>query len=892
MSYALDPSLVPHAVRLKQTMQADPAEATTHTIPGGPPSYNEVVAALVKEGHAAANLIPPAALWKALAYNADVREARRTRYDRALNQLVQKAVKELAQVGSWKNDGISWATLCNRLGWRKPPTTITGHPVVQKAFAEAVAAWPMFFSGWDAGLCENRREVIATKAIAALESREWLVGAKPTWLAVIKHLGVDRIHVSRFKETQQMRSALHHAVAEWERETSTVTPAKKEEELETLPKAAPSQRQEDVGPVGPEWNLARFIQEAKATTALKGAVWDSWRWTATDDDSARKKERAHNYRSRLIFANLETSTGKANRHRNRAPMPEPYLSFAKADILIYQQARDVTTAALAQRIQAHRHLEFVFRQHKLLSIEDLTLSHFYEAETIAKEKGCGGAYMLGCNLARIGGVLDGRGLTRCKIQYQTSLKEPRRHDSLTPEGQAEGEKKMMSDSAVEAFAKLSSNPPPDDMALLVIRITDLLVVGGFRIGEALTLPADTLVRDNREIIVNPATGEKAKAVGLKYIPEKVFDYRTKPISPSAVPVVERAINDINRICGPARQVARWMEAHPGRLKPLWHLKPDDIIGGQEVCELLGLHEKAHHFLAGVPKRLIRQLRSYSRLGLACQKRFKVVQYRVGDIERHFLGRLDSRAVMKAPDGRIQSLSDTLVVFPQHGDAWRPTPLSLGGYTNRIQALLPKFRSHQARHRLNTLAEFGGMSDIEQLKLFGRTSIAQNYTYKHGTVAHRKEQMVKLVLGGEVHGSVARIAANLPIEDREAFIRAVIGHVHVTPFGMCIHDYAALPCQEDHACLNECGDYLRVKNDEESRQNILEAQRGALIALEVASRALLDEPWSKEFAEPHIAAAKKKFECCAVALAIDDRPIESPDPIKVFPHAPSRFKALA
>lgn len=183
-----------------------------------------------------------------------------------------------------------------------------------------------------------------------------------------------------------------------------------------------------------------------------------------------------------------------------------------------------------------------------------------------------------------------------------------------------------------------------------------------------------------------------------------------------------------------------------------------------------------------------------------------------------------------------------------------------------------------------------MSDIEQMKTFGRLTPAQNVTYKHGTVARRKEQLVKLVLGGEVHGSVARIAANLPIADREAFIRAVIGHVHVTPFGMCLHDYAALPCQEDHACLS-CGEYTRVKGDEESRQNILEARRGAIIALEVASRALIDEPWSREFAEQHIASAQKKIAGCEAALAIDDLPIESPEPLKVFPNIPSRFKAL-
>jgi hypothetical protein len=184
-----------------------------------------------------------------------------------------------------------------------------------------------------------------------------------------------------------------------------------------------------------------------------------------------------------------------------------------------------------------------------------------------------------------------------------------------------------------------------------------------------------------------------------------------------------------------------------------------------------------------------------------------------------------------------------------------------------------------------------LTDIEQMKMFGRTSSAQNNTYKHGMVAHRKEALTKLILRGEVHGSVARIAQNLPVENREAFIKAVIGHVHITPFGICIHDFAALPCQEDHQCVN-CGDYERVKGDEESRQNLLEARRSASIALEIASRALVEEPWSREFAEQHMASAQKKIDGIEAALAIDVLPAEeSPDPIKVFPHLPSMFKAL-
>ena len=881
MSYALDPSLVQPAVRLMKTM---PAGKSRNAIPGGPPSYPAVAAALAEAGLA----VIRKDLVLAITCNAEVVAARQSRYKKAKNAIVERAVKELAQTESWKNsDGISWKVLAKRLGvpvgkWG-PPALLTETPEVREAFDAAVREVPMYYSGRDSGLNKARKELLNERAIEALKSWVRLKGTKPTYAAVFEHLGLSGLFSN--DRSKELLNAYQAALAEWERGTSPSVAQPKESNLETLPKAVLSQRQDEDVCEDPEGNLAKFIDEAKRSVALRGAVWDSWRWRPVDWDSSRKTERAHALRKGLTFSRRETSTGKGSGQGEQEPMMEPYLSFAKADLLILQQARDVGLGVLNTRLQAHRFVEQVFRQRKRQSVGDLTLSDFYEAEREMKKTAPGTAYKMVCELARFGAVIDGRRLTPRKVAYQHSMKAPEKFDLRTPEGQAEGAKKTMSDSVVEAFAKLSTNPPEDHLGLLVVRITDLLIVAGMRIGEVLSLPADTLVRDNREVIINPATGEKAKAAGLKYVPEKVNDYRTKPISPSAVPIVERAINDINRICGPAREAARWMEANPGRLRPLASLKPDEMIGGPEVNRMLGLRDRAYEQFVGVPTEK-RYVQAENMPGRKIPKLF----FRVSDVERYFLKMCDTRPVMKGPDGRVQRLSDTLIVFPRNGEPWRATPMTHGHYHNRIGELLPGFRSHQARHRLNTLAEFGGMTDIEQMKLFGRTTSSQNHTYKHGTVARRKEQLVKAVLGGEVHGSVARIAQNLPIEDREAFIRAAIGYVHVTPFGICIHDFAALPCQEDHQCLH-CGDYTRVKGDEESRKNILEARRGALASLEVASRALVEQPWAAEFAEKHIAVAKTKIEGCDAALAIDGLPMESPDPMKVFPHAPSLFKAL-
>ena len=77
---------------------------------------------------------------------------------------------------------------------------------------------------------------------------------------------------------------------------------------------------------------------------------------------------------------------------------------------------------------------------------------------------------------------------------QNPIACPRIGDGLDPASQATGLTKMPSAEALEALAAISSHPLDDNEQVLV-RIIDLLIVGGFRIGEALTLPRDCWVEE-------------------------------------------------------------------------------------------------------------------------------------------------------------------------------------------------------------------------------------------------------------------------------------------------------------------------------------------------------------------------------------------------------------
>lgn len=79
------------------------------------------------------------------------------------------------------------------------------------------------------------------------------------------------------------------------------------------------------------------------------------------------------------------------------------------------------------------------------------------------------------------------------------------------------------------MAEISSSPK-DENELIRIRVVDLLVVGGFRIGEVLTLPVNCWVEkpqyaDDGSQLVDAETGAPVVSYGLRYWPEKGQNHR-------------------------------------------------------------------------------------------------------------------------------------------------------------------------------------------------------------------------------------------------------------------------------------------------------------------------------------------------------------------------------
>ena len=120
-------------------------------------------------------------------------------------------------------------------------------------------------------------------------------------------------------------------------------------------------------------------------------------------------------------------------------------------------------------------------------------------------------------------------------------------------------------------------------------------------------------------------------------------------------------------------------------------------------------------------------------------------------------------------------------------------------------------SHQARHLLNTIAQRGGLSNLEIAKWSGRADVKQNRTYNHMTEYELVGMAERLDPTKALFGPVGEVAKHLPVTMQE-FNTLEHSSVHVTEYGYCVHDYTMSPCEKFRDCVN-CIEQVCIKGDD-------------------------------------------------------------------------------
>jgi hypothetical protein len=613
-------------------------------------------------------------------------------------------------------------------------------------------------------------------------------------------------------------------------------------------------------------NLDAFVAFArdKLTTFGADLKFDAIVWDVTDV-CARKG--LGKKRERITFCTMD-SAGK----KNTVPLSDAFRPFAQAYIRQMQVLRPVVS--LGQRMAALRALEAALVENG----ENFSPVHVdfnilnRAAQRIKEHFHESAAYKTGVQLKIIADYLTKHGLTVINFNWRNPIKRPLGGSRVGQEFDARRSKMMPSEAALEALPYIYRKAiEPRDV--LVSATAAVLCSSPDRISEFLMLPeaceTDGLIKGDG-------------AYGLRWWPAKSAEPMVKWILPSMKGVVKEAIGKIRKVTEPARVVSRWYEENPDKIflsSSLEELRTHDVISLAELREILWGD-------SGLTKS-VRDWCELNNIQLKNDEHTQVVSF--SDVERAVLNMLPSMFPILNREVGLNYSNSLMIVLKNTFRMNKPTyacvvePVveqqindAMGARAEHgRKSIFDAFNctepdgrpiavtSHQFRHYLNTLAQAGGLSQLDIAKWSGRKDIRQNEAYDHVS-ADEMLQIIREAVGDETKavGPLANMPQQYLIK-RDEFSRLLIPTAHTTDFGYCIHDYTMTPCQVHLDCIN-CQEHVCVKGDTAKTKRLRQQLEEAQNLLNQAESASNDGFYgSDRWLEHHRLTAERLRQLCAI-----------------------------
>lgn len=653
-------------------------------------------------------------------------------------------------------------------------------------------------------------------------------------------------------------------------------------------------------------SLARFVDEAREMQPYPDVSWERVEWDITSGDSTQRAHLAN--KITLIFA--EHAIKKVSNDL-RIPFMGPFGDAVKACIVRKRIKSGVGSGPQRVFVRAARYLYAELPLPVRNDPTQINLGHFLAAENAitAREKPSS-AYRAATHLEELSRILDRHGVCRIAIGYRAQIKRPTAHVDRTSATFEQRVKELPEAVVLDALATISNDPEAleNPFDLLRARITEILLVCGFRIGEALTLPADTLVRERvldeaGNVRLDALTGNPIERLGLRYWPEKGGDPVVKWILTIANPLILRALADIDRVCKAARENATWLAAHPGDVN--LDCAPNERVSLSDASEMLGI----------VPSSFRNWLNTGKRGGQQLVIDNDGHPYILGaDLRSSIASDRYNKPVLVRENGKRQLLGESLIVIFLHESTiargtnrfismpliWGQMRGFLCGYGNlpsifeRRNFLADdgrpfRIRTHDFRRLENVIAQRGGLTQIEIAQWMGRRRISDNAAYDLRTPTEMAVEMRELIAKNEVYGIIAEQVRALPEVERSSFLQNRLAMSHTTPLGNCASNIAENPCATAMSCLGGCRQYLRQKGDVKSRESLRRIERETLVALKNSREAMA---LGKFNAENWVRAQETILKTVRAALAIDDDALTiEGEIVRVNPDGPLIGKSL-
>lgn len=576
-------------------------------------------------------------------------------------------------------------------------------------------------------------------------------------------------------------------------------------------------------------NLRGFVDMCRSKLTVFGAdlpfqndVWDVTEAVATKGMGGK--------RERITFSNAATVDEKVPEM-----MREPFLSFAKAYVRYMHGMRP--TKVIHNRVAALRAIEAALLETGLppdpVRIDSRILNR--AAQIVADRFSNGAAYRVGGQIEMLGIFLSENRLAAIPVRWRNPIKRPSSAVRVGKEFDERRAEKMPSQAALDALPRIFriATEPAD---VITVSVAAILLASPDRISEVLTLPEACEVRE-------PRTG-KEDAYGLRWWPAKGSEPMVKWLVPSMASVVEEALQNIRSMTAEARRIAKWYEQHPGQLylaADVAPLRSREWLSLEDIAEVLGLSDSS----AANTWCRAKGIKPEQREGAG-----RRVFARFSDVEDAVL-RMLPRGFPVLDEATGLKYSEALFVVQRNQLAQRGIyrcmiePVGIGqintGLGSRVahgyESIFGRFgftepdgspiqiTSHKFRHYLNTLAQAGGLSQLDIAKWSGRRDIKQNEAYDHVTPSQMLQKIRDAVGGDQMFGPLAELPKKVLI-CRDEFARLVVPTAHTTDLGYCVHDYTASPCQLHMDCIH-CRDLVCVKGDAEKeallRQRLDEAK---------------------------------------------------------------------
>lgn len=591
--------------------------------------------------------------------------------------------------------------------------------------------------------------------------------------------------------------------------------------------------------LGAAENLKDFIKLCREELTIFGPdlewdadAWDVTKWT---NRSGRKG------RTAITFSNFDTSKQQMGQTLSAA-----FLNFSKA-YMRYQHGMK-PTKVVGQRMDALRALERALVElYSESKVEKTNAEILNRSCQLVKEKFASStAYRVGSQIQLLANFLVDNHLVADSFIWKNPIKRDQDKNRVGKKADNRHLDMLPSEAGLEALPRIYNLAvePPD---IIVTSVVAILCGAADRINEVFKLSINCEVFDKWKI-----KGNSKDVYGLRWWPSKGADPMVKWIIGTMVDVVKDAISKLRKETKEARKIAKWYEENPGRVylpQDCLHLREKELLSPEDIGDILGANKPTAAGHKWADNFNLRKIKS----GDGVYFYFSEFEKQINKMLPEGFPFLNKETNLKYSDALLIVLKNTFhqrkhtyncmfemvttdVINNQLGRGLKHGKSSIFSRFDFVErdGKPISIKSHEFRHWLNTLAQKGGLSQLDIAKWSGRKDIRQNEVYDHISGDELVEK-VRNIDDGSMFGPLAEFVAKAPISRKE-FMELNIPTAHSTELGFCIHDWTMMPCQRHADCIN-CTEQICIKGNEEKTARIKQILLDAEYQLENAEKAV-------------------------------------------------------